>query len=84
MRWRLNILSLNEETAFSLGSRVAKERTVMLVLLVAAVAMIISVSGIINWVGLIVAAPCTPSFWFKCPVQHARIDAVRRHFCYHL
>ncbi len=54
MRWRLNILSLNEETAFSLGSRVAKERTVMLVLLVAAVAMIISVSGIINWVGLIV------------------------------
>ena len=54
MRWRLNILSLNEETAFSLGSRVAKERTIMLVLLVAAVAMIISVSGIINWVGLIV------------------------------
>jgi len=54
MRWRLNVLSLNEETAFSLGSRVTKERTVLLIFMVAAVAMITSVSGIVNWVGLIV------------------------------
>ena len=54
MRWRLNVLSLNEETAFSLGSRVTKERTILLVFMVAAVAMITSVSGIVNWVGLIV------------------------------
>ena len=54
MRWRLNVLSLKDETAFSLGSRVNRERTLLLVLLVSAVAMIISVSGIVNWVGLIV------------------------------
>ena len=54
LRWRLNVLSLNEETAFSLGSRVTKERALLLIFLVAAVAMITSVSGIVNWVGLIV------------------------------
>jgi iron complex transport system permease protein len=51
MRWRLNLLALDDATAFSLGTAPARERTL---LLVAAVAAIVSVSGVVGWVGLIV------------------------------
>lgn len=54
MRWRLNLLSLNDETAFSLGAAPARERGVLLVAAVAATAAVISVSGVVGWVGLIV------------------------------
>lgn len=54
MRWRLNILALDDHTALSLGSAPARERTVLLVIVVAATAAIVSVAGIVNWVGLIV------------------------------
>ncbi len=54
MRWRLNLLSLQDETAFSLGTQPARERTVLLVAAVAATAAVISVAGVVGWVGLIV------------------------------
>jgi iron complex transport system permease protein len=54
MRWRLNLLSLNDETAFSLGTAPGRERTVLLVAAVAATAAITAVAGIVGWVGLIV------------------------------
>jgi iron complex transport system permease protein len=54
MRWRLNLLSLNDETAFSLGAAPTLERGVLLVSSVAATAAVISVSGVVGWVGLIV------------------------------
>lgn len=54
MRWRLNLLSLNDETAFSLGAAPARERGLLLVAAVAATAAVISVSGVVGWVGLIV------------------------------
>ncbi len=54
MRWRLNLLSLNDETAFSLGATPMLERGVLLVSSVAATAAVISVSGVVGWVGLIV------------------------------
>lgn len=54
MRWRLNILSLSDETAFSLGASASWERGLILVSIVAAAAVITSVSGIIQWVGLII------------------------------
>lgn len=54
MRWRLNLLSLNDETAFSLGAAPARERGLLLVAAVASTAAVISVSGIVGWVGLIV------------------------------
>ncbi len=54
MRWRLNLLALSEETAFSLGSRTGKERTLLLTGTVAAVASVTAVGGIIGWVGLII------------------------------
>lgn len=54
MRWRLNLLSLRDETAFSLGAALAKERAVLLVAAVAITAAVVSVAGIVSWVGLIV------------------------------
>ncbi len=54
MRWRLNLLSLDDETAFSLGAAPGRERTLLLVAAVAATAAVISVSGVVGWVGLIV------------------------------
>jgi iron complex transport system permease protein len=54
MRWRLNLLALSEETAFSLGSHTGRERTLLLIGTVAAVASVTAVGGIIGWVGLII------------------------------
>ncbi len=54
MRWRLNLLSLNDDTAFSLGTAPGRERTILLIASVAATAAITSVAGIVGWVGLIV------------------------------
>ena len=54
MRWRLNLLCLNDETAYSLGARLTRERLVLLVAIVSATAALTAISGIIGWVGLIV------------------------------
>ncbi len=54
MRWRLNVLSLEDATAFSLGTAPARERGLLLAAAVAAVASAVSISGIVGWVGLIV------------------------------
>jgi iron complex transport system permease protein len=54
MRWRLNLLALRDETAFSLGSRLALERLVLLLAAVLATAAVVSKAGLVGWVGLIV------------------------------
>jgi iron complex transport system permease protein len=54
MRWRLNVLALGQETAFSLGADTKKERAILLVAAVSATAVLTAVSGIVGWVGLIV------------------------------
>jgi iron complex transport system permease protein len=54
MRWRLNLLALNDDTAFSLGVAVGRERALLLVAAVAVTAAVVSVAGIVGWVGLIV------------------------------
>jgi iron complex transport system permease protein len=54
MRWRLNLLSLDDSTSFSMGAAPGRERTILLVAAVSAVAAVISVSGIVGWIGLIV------------------------------
>jgi iron complex transport system permease protein len=54
MRWRLNLLSLDEATVFSLGAAPARERALLLTAAVAATAAVVSVSGMVGWVGLIV------------------------------
>lgn len=54
MRWRLNLLSLSDETAFSLGVAVGRERALLLAAGVAITAVVVSVAGIVGWIGLII------------------------------
>lgn len=54
MRWRLNLLALREETAFSLGAAPRRERLVLLLAAVAATAAVVAKAGQITWVGLII------------------------------
>ncbi|RLC84196.1 MAG: iron ABC transporter permease, partial [Chloroflexi bacterium] len=54
MRWRLNLLSLRDETVFSLGAAPARERTLILMAAVVATASVVAVAGVVGWIGLIV------------------------------
>ncbi len=54
MRWRLNLLSLRDETAFSLAARAGRERLVLLAAAVLSTAVVVAKAGQISWVGLIV------------------------------
>lgn len=53
-RWRLNLLALNEQTAFSLGVATGRERWLLILASVLPTAVLISVSGMVGWVGLII------------------------------
>ncbi|GIK57435.1 MAG: iron ABC transporter permease [Chloroflexi bacterium] len=53
-RWRLNLLSLNEQTSFSLGVAPGRERWLLIFAAVLPTAALISISGMIGWVGLII------------------------------
>ncbi|MDF1500865.1 MAG: iron ABC transporter permease [Anaerolineales bacterium] len=54
LRWRLNLLSLDDETAWSLGAVPEQERWWMLLGAVVATAALTAIAGIVGWVGLIV------------------------------
>lgn len=54
MRWRLNLLSLDDDTSFSLGAAPGRERALILAAAVGATAAAVSVAGIVGWVGLLV------------------------------
>ncbi len=68
-RWRLNVLSLGDETAFSLGTAPGRERTILLLLSVAATSSVISIAGMVGWVGLIV--PHLARRFFTANTQYA-------------
>jgi len=53
-RWRLNIFSLDKEVLFSMGLRNDFELVIILMISVLLTTSIISLSGIIGWVGLII------------------------------
>jgi len=53
-RWRLNLLALNEETSYSMGAAPRRERLVLLTAAILPVAAVISVAGMVGWVGLII------------------------------
>ena len=72
MRHTINILSLGEEEAISLGVNVVKSRFVLMVLTAVLIAASVSVSGVIGWVGLII-----PHFArMICGPNHARLIPV--------
>jgi iron complex transport system permease protein len=62
LRWRLNVLALSDEVVHSLGVSPGRERTILLGAAVAATAVMISVSGLVAWVGLIVPHIARRSF----------------------
>jgi iron complex transport system permease protein len=53
-RWRLNLLALSEQTSFSLGVAAGRERWLLILAAVLPTAVLISVSGMVGWVGLII------------------------------
>jgi iron complex transport system permease protein len=54
MRWRLNLLSLDDDTGFSLGAAPGRERALVLVAVVAATAAVVAVAGVVGWIGLLI------------------------------
>ncbi len=53
-RWRLNLLALSDETSFSLGATPHRERLLLIIAAVLPTAALISVAGMVGWVGLII------------------------------
>lgn len=58
MRWRINILSLGDEEARSLGVSPARDRLILFCAICLLVAAQVSVSGAIGWVGLVIPNLC--------------------------
>ena len=54
LRWKLNILTLSDQTAFSLGLAPNRTRLLLIIFATLPVTASISVSGIVQWIGLIV------------------------------
>lgn len=54
LRWRINVLSLGDEDASTLGLRPGRLRWILLIAVAAIVAGAVAVSGVIGWVGLVV------------------------------
>ena len=54
MRWRLNLISLGEEEARSLGVDIRRERNIIIICATLLTASAVSVAGTIGWVGLII------------------------------
>lgn len=54
LRWRIDVLSLGEEEARTLGIRVEPTRWLILALIALIVSTQVAVSGVIGWIGLVV------------------------------
>jgi len=54
MRWRLNVLSMGETEARTLGQNVSRERLILILFATLIVSITVSFSGIIGWVGIMV------------------------------
>ena len=74
VRWRMNLLTLSDESAISLGSRLGRERSLVLLGAVAAVAAVTAVGGIVGWVGLII--PHVARRLFGADATHALPAAI--------
>lgn len=58
MRFRLNVLSLDDAEARSLGARPDLERWVIFVLVALVVGSQVAVSGVVGWIGLVIPHAC--------------------------
>jgi len=69
MRWRINILSLGEEEARSLGVNPARIRNIAIVAATILTALSVTACGIVGWVGLVIPHMCRRIVG----VDHARL-----------
>ena len=69
MRWRINILSLGEEEARSLGVNPARIRNIAIVAATVLTALSVTACGIVRWVGLVIPHMCRR----MVGVDHARL-----------
>lgn len=58
LRWRINILSLEDEDAYSLGINPIKTRLVIIVMATLITAACVTVTGVIGWIGLVIPHIC--------------------------
>lgn len=54
LRWRLNVLTLADEEAMALGINVRRTRAIVVSAATLVTAVVVSISGVIGWVGLVV------------------------------
>lgn len=54
LRWRINVLSLGDEEAKSLGVEAGRVRAVVIAAATLITASVVAISGVIGWVGLVV------------------------------
>lgn len=54
LRWRINVLSLGDEEAKSLGVEAERVRTVVIAAATLITASVVAISGVIGWVGLVI------------------------------
>ena len=58
LRWRLNLLTIEEETSKSVGINITALRLIVVVCATLLTASAVSVSGMIGWVGLVIPHFC--------------------------
>lgn len=58
MRWRINILSMGDEEAYTLGINPQKNRLIIVVACTLITASSVTVTGIIGWIGMIIPNIC--------------------------
>lgn len=73
-RWRINILSMDDRTAYSLGVSPALEKKGILLAATLATASVISITGLIGWVGLII--PHVSRRLFGANAEHALLGSM--------
>ncbi|HZJ85328.1 MAG TPA: iron ABC transporter permease [Syntrophomonadaceae bacterium] len=73
LRWRLNVLSLGEEEAQSLGVNTSRLKGIVIISATLLTAAAVSVSGIIGWIGLVIPHLCRalvgPNYKILIPVS---------------
>ena len=64
LRWRINLLTVGEEEALSMGINTTRLRLVVIVCATLLTAVSVSISGVIGWVGLVIPHFCRMIFGY--------------------
>ncbi|WP_319379110.1 iron ABC transporter permease [uncultured Methanocorpusculum sp.] len=64
LRWRMNVLTLGEDEAKSLGVNTHRLRLIVIICATLITAVAVSISGIIGWVGLVIPHFCRMLFGY--------------------